>query len=160
MDINLAKLPYRFQDDVHLKRIKVNAPAGISISKVWDHITDGSITDGERLILQLLFELEFLTAEQIRQCHANSHIPPQYKHMPLKNKKNPYHSSLSHLARLGMVYIYDLFSNEKQVGVRIYGLSQGVKKWMVTQTEHYFPIFHKGMAPKSQNSAAKIRPSI
>jgi len=136
------KSPFQYQTDTIIKSVKAESRS-ISPARLWDLITKGEITEAERIIIQLLFELGFLTSNLLQQCFLNDSIPLEYKRISTADKNKPYRRLLNHLETLGIISTLSLFRESQQVGVKIYSLSTGANKWMQDQDGRYQPIFIK-----------------
>lgn len=152
MNAYKGKSPFRYQTDIVVKKVRGTETRGIGEGRMWDFMTSGLITEAEQLIIQLLYELEFITSDMIKQCHMNTLVPPEYKKITAAKKKNPYRHMLTHLESLGIVTLYGLFHEDAQVGVRIHALSPGAQKWMSQQYSNFRPIYLKGVDLYNNNS--------
>jgi len=145
LDIKEGRTPFRCQPDAVIKRVRGNGARGVGEPRMWELMTNGQISDAERIIIQILFELEYVTAGMIKQCHMNTLISPSYKWISADEKKNPYRRVLAQLEKLGVIVVLALFIDNQQVGVRIYSLSAGARAWMRSQYRNCAPIFLKGV---------------
>lgn len=142
------KTPFQNRSGSRIRKLRDEKAKGISAGSLRKLIIEGTVSELEIIIMELLYELEYLTGNLLLQCFTHGNIPPEYHWFTSSEGKNPYRKVLATMEHLGIIVIY-CFCNEddEQTGPRIYALSNGAREWMEKRSINHMSYFTLGVAP-------------
>lgn len=155
-----TKTPYQYRFGNRVKRLREGKTRGISAGSLRKLIIEGTVSELELIIMEQLYELEYLTSNLLLQCFSHSSIPPEYHMFSSSSGKNPYRKTLANMEHMGII-IVSCFCNEydEQIGPRIYELSPGAREWMKIRNSNHMSYFIQGIILDDKKGKCDINAS-
>lgn len=123
----MLQSPYTFKDNITFAPVGQRAQ-GISSKRLTTLVKQDIITERSEMLIQILYELQFLTGYLTQASFSHPVIHPSIRKFT-NGKKNPYRFELDFLIRIGAIQPYAFFDGFNNIHSYVYGLTEGAYHW-------------------------------